>query len=1352
MKRHSERSSYISRTLSLICLLSLFAWSMTAQNFEPVERIASLDDLQQNNGVAVADFDQDYDLDIFIVAKQLDSDGNETTQSKLYRNDDNGRFTDVTAAAGLTDLYRDEEDPNVSFVGLDGAKFGAFWGDYNNDGYPDIFFTHLLRVQLFQNNGNGTFTEVTETARLVGQNDCFNTGAAWVDYDNDGYLDLFISDWNRCGGNTLYRNLGNGTFENVTAQTGVADTPSRASYTMFPFDFNQDGWMDLYVSNDLHEPNSLFINQNGNSFTEQAASYGVDSTLEDMGIAMGDVNNDGFFDLFTTGINENALLLNDGTNNFTEVSAAWGIGGTDWSWGCRFADYDMDTDEDIFIVNGYYLASNHQNVYFDNLRNTGVNSFQDASGASNLNYLGMSTEVADFDFDFDGDLDVFVTDAQTSSSFYENKVNNFNEVPNANWLEVFLEGTTSNRNAFGSTLIIETDQGDFVRYYNGIGFLSQSIKPVHVGLDQISQINELTITWPSGLVERYQNIPVNSFVKLTEGNGMEVLNITPSDKILGCTDPNSCNYDPMATANDGNCTYLSAATISGNTNSGFNQVETYTFGNDTPNPIRWSVDGGEILTGQFTRTIRVKWGLGVSGKVTAIEEGDVCNGLPTTLGVTLDITDRLENVSVARIWNETLLEAIRNDFARPTVHARNLFHTSIALYDAWAIYEERAQTYLLGKTVNGFTSELNDFDLGVPEDKEKHQAEAMSYAAYRLLQYRFADSPDEDDTFQLLETVMGQLGYDAGVTDVAYETGAPSALGNYIAQTIINYGQQDGSRETTGYDNGYYEPVNPPLILSSPENSEAIIDPNRWQPLTFESFVDQSGNLISGNTPGFLSPEWGNVMPFALKEEDRSIFQRDQGDYIVYHDPGAPPQLDMTSTTTESEQYQWNFSLVSIWSSHLDPSDGVLWDISPRSMGNIDIANYPSSFADYPDFYNEIDGGDIGNGRALNPSTGQAYPENRVPRGDFTRVLAEFWADGPDSETPPGHWFTILNTVSDHEALEKRFNGQGEILSDLEWDVKAYFILGGAMHDTAISAWGIKGWYDYIRPISAIRHMASLGQSTDPSLPNYDIAGIPLKEGFVELVADGDPLSGNGNVNVGKVKVYAWRGHSAIQNTEEDTAGVGWILAEDWFPYQRPSFVTPPFAGYVSGHSTYSRAAAEVLTLITGDEYFPGGVGEFLARKNEFLVFEEGPSVDVMLQWATYRDASDQTSLSRIWGGIHPPADDILGRIIGVQIGIDAFEYAVPYFTGQNAATIDNSMRPVIYPNPTSDGQFNIANVLESASIELFDINGRKMALEVANYNEDTTTMTMRLTHKATNGLYLVRVDDESMWLMVFAR
>jgi membrane-associated phospholipid phosphatase len=279
-------------------------------------------------------------------------------------------------------------------------------------------------------------------------------------------------------------------------------------------------------------------------------------------------------------------------------------------------------------------------------------------------------------------------------------------------------------------------------------------------------------------------------------------------------------------------------------------------------------------------------------------------------------------------------------------------------------------------------------------------------------------------------------------------------------------------------------------------------------------------------------------------------------------------------------------------------------------------------------------------------------------------VLAEFWADGPSSETPPGHWFVIFNTVSDHPLLEKRFQGVGPELSSLEWDIKGYFALGGAMHDAAVASWGIKGWYDYLRPVSAIRAMADRGQSSDPNALYYHPDGIPLYPGLIEVVQAGDPLALEDAANIGKIKLYAWRGPEYIDDYKVDVADVGWILAENWWPYQRPSFVTPPFAGYVSGHSTFSRAAAEVMTLLTGNAFFPGGMSSFRAPETTFLAFEDGPTEEIILEWATYRDASDQCSLSRIWGGIHPPADDIPGRLIGMKIGPAAFTFARNYFEG----------------------------------------------------------------------------------------
>ena len=632
--------------------------------------------------------------------------------------------------------------------------------------------------------------------------------------------------------------------------------------------------------------------------------------------------------------------------------------------------------------------------------------------------------------------------------------------------------------------------------------------------------------------------------------------------------------------------------------------------------------------------------------------------------------------SVARLWNEAVLDGIRGDLARPTVHARNLFHTSLAMYDAWSVYSETGDTYLLGKTVHGFACPFTGAP--IPRDIKAAQEKAISFAVYRLLRHRFADSPGWRDLFYEADLLMDSLGYDRENISTNYKCG-PAELGNYIAEQIILYGLQDGSNEAGGYANLYYEPVNPPMLVEVP-GDPGIVDLNRWQPLGFTQFVDQSGNPFGNFVPPFVSPEWGRVLPFSLNRNSAKIFERDGNGYWVYHDPGPPPYLDTSAVGGLSEEYKWGYALVAAWSSLLDPADGVMIDISPLSVGN--IGEYPADVFAYHDFYGLFEGGDTGQGYTVNPKTGQPYLPQVVHRGDYYRVLAEFWADGPDSETPPGHWFTLFNYISEQPELVKKMRGQGPVLDDLEWDVKGYFALGGAMHDVAISVWGIKGWYDTVRPVSAIRGMAELGQSSNPGLPNYHPGGLPLLPGFIELIEAGDSLQGQNGEYIDEIKVRAWRGPNFIDDPRTDVAGVGWVRANFWWPYQRPTFVSPPFAGYISGHSTYSRAAAEVLTAMTGDPFFPGGLGEFHCPKNEFLVFEDGPSTGLTLQWATYRDAADQCSLSRIYGGIHPPADDIPGRRIGQEIGVEAFEFAEQYFNKTKVPREVSELR--VFPNPTS--------------------------------------------------------------------
>lgn len=702
-------------------------------------------------------------------------------------------------------------------------------------------------------------------------------------------------------------------------------------------------------------------------------------------------------------------------------------------------------------------------------------------------------------------------------------------------------------------------------------------------------------------------------------------------------------------------------------------------------------------------------------------------------------------VPVARQWNEVLLEAIREDYARPTIHARNLFHVSAAMYDAWAAYDDTAATYFLGKTVDGFSTRYEG--ITATNEIELLRREAISYAAYRLLNHRFRNSPAAEITLSRFENLLISLGYDPDNNSMDYSSGDAAALGNYIAASIIEFGLQDGSNEHNSYNNKIYSPINNPLLISSYGNQE-LEDPNRWQPLTFNQFIDQSGQELENDTPEFLSPEWGRVSPFSLTDDDKTNFIRDGDEYVLYLDPGKPPLLKSDGDDAYfAEEYVWGMTLVASWSAHLDTADQTLVDISPGNIGNLDAL--PTQYSDYPAFYDFMEGGDISQGHEINPITGEAYEPNIVLRADYARVLAEFWADGPDSETPPGHWFTILNYINEHPQLIKKYKGEGRELNNLEWYIKSYFVLGGALHDAAVAAWSIKGRYDYIRPVSAIRWMGQW-QSSDPNLPNYNINGLPLIPGLIELISEDDLLAGENNRFVGEIKIRAWRGHYWISNPRFHEAGVGWIRPQIWWPYQRPTFVTPPFAGYVSGHSTFSRAAAEVLTKFTGSEFFPGGIGEFVAEQNEFLVFEDGPSQDVTLQWATYRDASDQTSLSRIWGGIHPPCDDVPGRIIGEKIGIQAFNHADLFFKGNVMNDMISEELPLvyIYPNPISSKNVVTIRVNEVSDIPieiyLYDVKGKLIYTEKNNLT--TTYRHIDISELALpSGIYIFKIEGEEL-------
>jgi hypothetical protein len=607
--------------------------------------------------------------------------------------------------------------------------------------------------------------------------------------------------------------------------------------------------------------------------------------------------------------------------------------------------------------------------------------------------------------------------------------------------------------------------------------------------------------------------------------------------------------------------------------------------------------------------------------------------------------------SIARIWDEQLLTAISKDTARPTVHARNLFHLSAAMYDAWSAFDTTAAPYLHHEKMTA-------------GNVEAARAEAVSYAAYGLILHRFVEGPGgvgpgEAATLLAIRNQMTTLGYDPDNRSTLGNT--PAALGNRVAAAVVNYGLNDGARENNNYITaaGQFVPVNEPLTFDNPGN--VMIDPNRWQPLRFlGNRIDQFGTPINESTQRNLTPFWGNVAPFAMTAADKSAGG-------VYHDQGTPRQLGGVTDAAFKQREVLEFLRIS---SQLDPSQGGMIDISPATRGNTPNAPFTESYAQV--------------GHAVNPYTGQPYAPEMVNAGDFGRVVAEFWADGPRSTAPPGHWNELANDVSDKMndlGIPKRIGGVGPTVNELEWDVKKYFALNGGLHDAAIAAWNHKGYYDSARPISYIRYMGTLGQSTDPNLTvdlgggnmfnTYNVNGLPLEAGLVEVISPATTAAGQKHEhlagNEGKIAIYAWQG--AVEgiypfDDPADVSGVGWILSDNWMPYQLSSFVTPPFPGFVSGHSTYSRTGAEILTALTGSEYFPGGIFEYDITQGTGLRFEYGPVTPLKLQFATYFDASDQASISRLYGGIHPPADDFPGRRIGSEVGPAAFNRAMQFFAG----------------------------------------------------------------------------------------
>jgi FG-GAP-like repeat/ASPIC and UnbV/Domain of unknown function (DUF6851) len=1092
-------------------------------------------------------------------------------------------------------------------------------------------------------------------------------GLCWIDYDRDGWLDLFVVNsytesqldrWENQGGpprSTLFRSV-KGRFVDVSSDSG-ADLPVRGNGCVAA-DFDRDGWTDLYVT--TAGAGALLWNEGDGTFTEGAKAAGVDAFGWHTGAAAGDVNGDGWPDLFVAGyadLNspvENAtqgfpgsyagvrdlLFLSNGESDagrvtFREVGIQAGLEAARFAYGLGavFSDFDRDGDLDLYVAN-----DTNPNRLYENVPWPGGAQADPAGLGFRFDERAASAGVADpnagmgiaaADYDGDGRNDLFVTNARRQlHAAYRSQ-------PLAASAPSWVDTRTEFAAAFDGT-------------FTGWG-VSWADLDLDTDLDLLLTNGAIPVTSlkkdaePIQLVESRaaQGVP-GGFDSASAAVGLDAIPPTNGRGSAAADYDNDGDVDVAVNSVGGRLVLLRNSAQAGN------WLEVAVHGFEPGTEVTAELPDGRELRRELqsgssylsSEDPRLLFGLGEARKVRELvvrvpgraetrlddvaanqvvdveppaREAQPATKAPSRYLVRNCTPPATDRRSVARRWDEALLDAIRRDVPAPTTHARNLFHLSAAMWDAWAAYDPTADGY--------FVTEKHEAD-----DVRAARDAAISYAAYRLLLHRYSLATNVEKTFAELSSLMGTLCYRIDYTTT--EGDSPAALGNRIAAAVIAAGRKDGSHERQRYADPTYKPVNEPLVVKEP--GTVMHDATLWQPLALDRLVAQNGLPIPGSVQGYVGPQWGHVRGFAVEPSPRGLPL----------DPG-PTGLGVP----EDAAFKRAALAVIRKSSELDPTDGRTIDIGPGAQGDNPL------------------GTNDGHGHDVNPVTGKPYAPNRVARGDYGRVLAEFWADGPSSETPPGHWNVIANEVSDSPEMARRREQAGPA-DRLEWDVKLYFALNGAVHDSAIAAWGAKRVYETARPISMIRYMGSAGQSSDPSGPSYDPKGLPLVPGLVEVVTRASSAPGQRHAaladHVGEIALRAWQGPP---EDPAKRAGVGWILASRWMPYQRPTFVTPAFPGYVSGHSTFSRAAAEVLTGFTGSKYFPGGLFEAREPRGSLDV-ERGPSRDVVIQAATYYDAADEAGVSRIYGGIHISADDFAGRRIGSVCGKHALALARRYFDG----------------------------------------------------------------------------------------
>jgi len=504
------------------------------------------------SGAAWFDYDQDGDPDMFFVngANLVDNHSTAQPTNKLYRNNADGTFTDVTEIAG---------------VGNTGYGFGCCAGDYDNDGFSDLYVTNFGPNLLYRNNGDGTFTDVGEKANVA--DDRWGTSCAFADYDRDGDLDLFVAnyvnyqlgDHQSCqrrnlqvycppsdfvgAPDILYRNNGDGTFTDTTLDAGLVPQENGKGLGVVWGDYDNDGYPDLSIANDT-TPDMLYRNNGDGTFVDVALFIGValgmkGVALGGMGVNFGDYNNDGWLDLVVTNFESdpNGLFLNDREGVFADEAYAakfGGIGTPYVGWGVDFVDLDNDGYQDIFVANGHIYDNAEElhegvNTFSSYAQlnhcflNLGDGTFSEVSNQSGSGLLinKVSRGAAFADYDNDGDLDILITNSNQKPDLLRNDISNTNH-----WLTVHIIGTQSDRDGIGTRVKITTDKISQIREVkSGSSYLCQSDMRLHFGLGESTNVDRIEVQWASGSVEKIQNVKTNQKLYLKEGEGIVQFNV-----------------------------------------------------------------------------------------------------------------------------------------------------------------------------------------------------------------------------------------------------------------------------------------------------------------------------------------------------------------------------------------------------------------------------------------------------------------------------------------------------------------------------------------------------------------------------------------------------------------------------------------------------------------------------------------------------------------------------------------------------------------------------------------------------------------------------------------------------------